>query len=166
MLVHDHGRDDSPRVMRELAAQYDFVKTVWLSRNFGQHAATLAGIAASSGHWVVTMDEDGQHDPAYIGALLDAAIASGTSLVYAQPQNKPSHGFFRNWPSRAAKWTLSVVFSGGHARDFQSFRLIGGGVGRKVAAFAGAGVYLDVALSWVAPAPASAPIMLRRNNFV
>ena len=42
-----------------------------LSRNFGQHAATLAGMSSSSGEWIVTMDEDGQHNPDYIGSMLD-----------------------------------------------------------------------------------------------
>ena len=60
--------------MRELEKRYEFVRPIWLSRNFGQHAATLAGIACASGEWIVTMDEDGQHDPAYLGTLLDAAL--------------------------------------------------------------------------------------------
>ena len=82
LLVHDCGPDDSARVMRELAP-HPFVRPVWLSRNFGQHAATLAGMASSGGDWIVTMDEDGQHDPAYIGAMLDVALAEQASVVYA-----------------------------------------------------------------------------------
>ena len=74
LLVHDNGPDDSAGVIRELAEQYDHVRAVWLSRNFGQHAATLAGMASSGGDWIVTMDEDGQHDPAAIGPMLDVAM--------------------------------------------------------------------------------------------
>ena len=74
LLVNDHGPDRSDEVIRELAAAYDFVRPVWLSRNFGQHPATLAGMASSSGDWIVTMDEDGQHDPAEIGDFLDVAL--------------------------------------------------------------------------------------------
>ena len=68
LLVHDHGPDTSDLAIRQLAEKYDIVRPIWLSRNFGQHAATLAGMASSGGDWIVTMDEDGQHDPAYIGA--------------------------------------------------------------------------------------------------
>jgi undecaprenyl-phosphate 4-deoxy-4-formamido-L-arabinose transferase len=60
VLVHDHGPDDSARVMRELASKHDWVRTVWLSRTYGQHAATLAGMSSSDGDWIVTVDEDGQ----------------------------------------------------------------------------------------------------------
>jgi undecaprenyl-phosphate 4-deoxy-4-formamido-L-arabinose transferase len=62
-LVWDHGPDDSPTVMRQLAADYPFIDCIWLTRNFGQHAATLAGITSSYGRWIVTMDEDGLHAP-------------------------------------------------------------------------------------------------------
>jgi glycosyltransferase involved in cell wall biosynthesis len=161
LLVFDHGHDDSARVIRELAAEYDFVRAIWMTRNFGQHAATLAGMASSGGDWIVTLDEDGQHDPQYIGAMLDAAMREQTPLVYAKPTNPPSHGFVRNLASRSAKRMLSAVFTGAHSQDFQSYRLILGSVGRGVAAYAGSGVYLDVALSWVAPRPATAPVTLR-----
>jgi polyisoprenyl-phosphate glycosyltransferase len=70
ILVWDNGPDDSDEVIRALAAEHDWVRPVWLSRNFGQHAATMAGMASTGSDWIVTMDEDGQHDPAAIGLLL------------------------------------------------------------------------------------------------
>ena len=106
VLVHDCGPDRSDVVIRDLAATHDWVRAVWLSRNFGQHAATLAGIAASGGEWVVTMDEDGQHDPEAIGALLDTAMAEQADVVYARPTNEPPHGAVRNTASRGAKWVV------------------------------------------------------------
>ena len=70
--------------------KYDWVRPVWLSRNFGQHPATLAGMSSSGGEWIVTMDEDGQHDPSYIGALLDRAYETRSQLVYAAPDQRPA----------------------------------------------------------------------------
>ena len=35
LLVYDHGPDSSAEVMRSLERQYDFVRTLWLSRNYG-----------------------------------------------------------------------------------------------------------------------------------
>jgi undecaprenyl-phosphate 4-deoxy-4-formamido-L-arabinose transferase len=161
ILVYDNGRDDSPAVMRELADAYDFVRPIWLSKNYGQHAATLAGMASSGGEWIVTLDEDGQHDPAAIGGLLDTAMREQADLVYAKPTNKPSHGFLRNTASRGAKWFLTKMFAGSNAPDYQSYRLLLGSVGRSVAAYSGSGVYLDVAMGWVAGKVATSPITLR-----
>lgn len=161
VLVHDGGPDESDVVMRELARSHEVVRTIWLSRNSGQHAATLAGMASSGGEWVVTLDEDGQHDPADIALLLDTAMREHSPVVYARPTNKPSHGFVRNAASRGAKWVLARLFGGANAADYQSYRLILGVYARSVAAYAGAGVYLDVAIGWIAPHPATADILLR-----
>lgn len=149
LLVYDNGPDASADVLAELAEKYPFVRPVWLSRNYGQHAATLAGMASSSGDWIVTLDEDGQHDPADIGLFLDKALAEDAQLVYARPTNPPPHGFFRNATSGAAKWFFATFLAGGSVASFQSYRLVLGELGRSVAAYAGAGVYLDVALGWV-----------------
>lgn len=164
VLSHDNGPDASDRVIRELAAVHHFLKPVWLSRNFGQHAATLAGIASTGGDWVVTLDEDGQHDPAFIPSMLDTALRERAQVVYASPENVAPHGAVRNAASKGAKRVLEKVFGGGDASVFNSYRLILGEVGRSVAAYSGTGVYLDVALSWIANSIVTSPVMLRSEG--
>ena len=160
LLVHDNGPDDSASVLRRLEGEYDFVRAIWLSKNFGQHAATLAGMASTGGDWVVTLDEDGQHDPAYIADMLDVAMADQASVVYARPTNAPSHGFLRNTASRGAKWILNQL-SSANASQYQSYRFLLGSVARSVAAYAGSGVYLDLALGWVAKGASQCDVRLR-----
>ena len=75
LLIWDNGPDGSAEVIRRLAAAHPEVRPIWLSRNFGQHAATLAGMASSCGDWIVTIDEDGQHDPRSIADMIDVAIS-------------------------------------------------------------------------------------------
>lgn len=164
LLVHDNGPDNSAAVIRELAERYWFVRAVWLSRNFGQHPATLAGMASSGGDWIVTMDEDGQHDPAAIGAMLDVAMERQADLVYARPVNRPPHGAVRNVASRMAKQLIAASAGSKAAKDFHSYRLVLGEVGRSVAAYAGAGAYLDVAMSWVARRIETCPVALREEG--
>lgn len=161
ILVNDDGPDDSAGVIRRLRADHAVVRAVWLSRNFGQHAATLAGMASSGSEWVVTLDEDGQHDPAAIAGLLDTAMREQASVVYAKPTNPAPHGMIRNAASRGAKWTLTKLFTGSNAPDYQSYRLMLGSVARSVAAYAGSNVYLDVAIGWVAGRVVTSPVELR-----
>jgi glycosyltransferase involved in cell wall biosynthesis len=161
LLVFDHGPDDSARVIRELSEQYDFVRPVWLSRNFGQHAATLAGMASSGSEWIVTLDEDGQHNPADIVKLLDVALRERASLVYAAPTNTPSHGWYRNATSAGSKKLIMRMIGSSAPTHYHSYRLILGEVGRSVAAYAGPGVYLDVAIGWVADRVATCPLEVR-----
>lgn len=164
LLVHDHGPDTSDVAMRQLAEKYDVVRPIWLSRNFGQHAATLAGLASSGADWIVTLDEDGQHDPAYIPKMLDTALAERAALVYARATNAAPHGLLRNLTSRGSKVVIDRVMPGGRAQQFNSFRLILGEYGRSVSAYAANGVYLDVALSWVISDVTTCPVELREEG--
>jgi glycosyltransferase involved in cell wall biosynthesis len=166
LLVIDNGPDDSAAVVRVLETEHAFVRGIWLTRNFGQHAATLAGMASSGGDWIVTMDEDGQHNPADIASMLDVALLGGSHIVYAAPTNKPPHGRLRGSASRLAKKSISYLFGGklNDPTNFQSFRLMLGEVGRGVAAYSGSGVYLDVALGWITNRVGTAPVVLRAET--
>jgi len=164
LLVHDCGPDRSDRVIEELAGRHDFVRPVWLTRNYGQHAATLAGMSCSTGDWVVTIDEDGQQDPADIGSLLDAAVAGNLQLVYAQPSNAPPHGWLRNLLSRTAKRITSRILGNAQVGRFNSFRLVDGEIARALAACCGNGVYLDVGLFWITSRVGHASVRLRRED--
>jgi glycosyltransferase involved in cell wall biosynthesis len=164
VLVWDCGPDSSDQTIRALAARYDWVRPLYLSRNFGQHPATLAGMASSGGDWVVTLDEDGQHDPASIGPMLDRAFLDRTQLVYGVPTNPPPHTAARNMASKLAKQVFVRFLAGGEATEFSSYRLVLGEVARSVSAYAGAGVFLDVALGWVVGRTASWPVQSRSEG--
>jgi len=149
VLVHDHGPDGSEDVIHTLAANFEVIRPVWLSRNFGQHPATIAGIAATGSDWVVTLDEDGQFNPADIPLLLDVAMNAKAPLVYGAASSSPPHSGFRNLASLLTKRVLGKLLIGSEMAEFTSFRLLLGEIGRSVAAYAGSGVYLDVALGWM-----------------
>jgi len=163
ILVHDCGPDRSDLVMEALVDKYSFVRTVWLSRNYGQHAATMAGMASATGDWVVTIDEDGQQDPADIGLMLDSAISESLQLVYAQPTNPPPHGWLRNSLSRMAKAITAKLLSSSKVGKFNSFRLVDGEIARTLAAYCGNGVYLDVGLYWIVGRIGHCPVRLRNE---
>ena len=164
LLVWDRGPGNSDQILRQLAEQYSFVRPLWLSRNFGQHAATLAGMTSSGGDWIVTMDEDGQQDPSFIPQLLDAAYDQSAQLVYGTPSNPPPHSTIRNFASKTAKRVFASTLADGGFAEFNSYRLVLGEIGRSVAAYTGTGVYLDVALSWVVADAITFPVVARREG--
>jgi len=164
LLVHDCGPDRSDRAINQLAQAYPQVKPVWLTRNFGQHAATLAGMSSATSEWIVTMDEDGQHNPADLPNLLDRALEDDLQVVYAQPTNRPPHGFLRNLTSRLSKRIGRLLMGHNEAEYFHSFRLIRGEIGRSLAAYCGHGVFLDVGLLWVAGRIGRCPAKMRAED--
>ena len=163
ILVHDGAVDRSDLVMEALAERHPFVRLVWLSRNFGQHPATLAGMACTTAAWVATLDEDGQQDPQDIGKLLDRALDTGAQLVYARPMNSPPHGRVRNAFSSLAKWVFVHVLGHGDLGRFNSFRLVQGEIARSLAAYAGPNLFLDVALSWLVARSSLCGVTVRRG---
>lgn len=164
LLTYDHGKDRSDDVIRHLEQQYDFVHGVWLSRNFGQHPATLAGISVSRGDWVVTMDEDGQHDPHSIADMLDIALDAKADVVYAEPTNLTSPSVFRNVTSHGAKLIARYLLGSSDAQKYQSFRLVLGNVARALADNSGNDTYLDVALGWISNRVATCPAKFRSSE--
>jgi dolichol-phosphate mannosyltransferase len=82
VFVNDGSRDDSPRVLDELAAADPHVRVVHFSRNFGHQAAVQAGLAHARGDAVVLMDSDMQDSPAAIGQFVEK-WREGFDVVYA-----------------------------------------------------------------------------------
>lgn len=165
ILVHDCGLDRSDLVIEQLAQRYDFVRPIWLTRNYGQHPATLAGMASCTGDWVVTMDEDRQQNPQDIAVMLDLAINDSLQIVYARPINAPPHGIVRNMLSATAKKIALALLGGAHTPGtFNSFRLIDGEIARILAAYCGDGVYLDMGLFWVAARIGYCNVLLRQED--
>lgn len=98
ILVNDSSPDDTLFVIEKLAKQYSWVRGIDLAKNFGQHAALMAGFREAKGDIVVCLDDDGQTPADEVSKLLDK-IEQGYDVVYASYENK-QHSVFRNWGSR------------------------------------------------------------------
>lgn len=70
LMVDDGSTDATPGILARLASELPTARCIALPRNMGQSAAMLAGMRVSEADVIVTMDADGQNDPADIPALL------------------------------------------------------------------------------------------------
>jgi len=71
ILIDDGSRDRSLEILRGFT-QYPEVRVVELTRNYGQHAAILAGFSIVKGEIIVTLDADLQNPPEEIPKLIEA----------------------------------------------------------------------------------------------
>lgn len=95
ILVNDCSSDNTFDVIRDLCGRYQNIVGLNLAKNFGQHAALMAGLRRSDGDIVVCLDDDGQTPANEVGKLLDG-LAQGHDVVYASYGNK-KHSAFRNF---------------------------------------------------------------------
>jgi undecaprenyl-phosphate 4-deoxy-4-formamido-L-arabinose transferase len=146
VLVNDGSRDASGEIMEELAARHTWVRAIQLSRNYGQHNATLCGVRAAMFDIIVTMDDDLQH-PAENIPLLLSKLNEGHDVVYGTPQRRP-HGFWRNLASGITKIALQSAMGVETARGVSALRAFRTELRNSFAEYRSPYVSIDVVLTW------------------
>lgn len=104
VLVDDRSPDGSWEVMQKLSQQFKEVKSVRLSKNFGQHPTIIAGLSQAKGNWVVVMDCDLQDQPKEVINLYQKA-KEGFDVVFARRQNRQD-SFYKKMTSKV----FSVIY--------------------------------------------------------
>ena len=106
LYVNDGSADGSAAILDALAARDDRARVIHFVRNYGQTAALTAGIRSARGRVLVTLDADGQNDPADIPAML-ARLDEGCDVVCGWRKDRKDAWLTRTLPSRAANWLIS-----------------------------------------------------------
>ncbi len=107
ILVNDGSPDDTFSVIKSLCEADSRIKGINLSKNFGQHAALMAGFRHVKGDIVVCLDDDGQTPAGEVGKLI-AGIEEGADVVYARYDHK-RHSWFRNFGSKLNELMTRVM---------------------------------------------------------
>lgn len=166
IFVDDASVDKSYDILMELQKQHRWIRVLQLSRNFGQHPATVAGILHTSGDWVCTLDEDLQHPPECIHHLLEYAIEHSLDVAYAKPMDPVHESSYRDLGSKLFKSLNRRLTGNPHVRRFNSFRMIRGNVARAAAAVSSAETYYDIALCWFTNRIGRFPLVLKDRRFI
>ncbi|MCF5709747.1 undecaprenyl-phosphate 4-deoxy-4-formamido-L-arabinose transferase [Pseudomonas syringae] len=99
VLVDDGSRDRSAEILQQAAEREGSrVVAVILNRNYGQHAAIMAGFEQCKGDVIVTLDADLQNPPEEIPRLI--ALAEQGYDVVGTVRNNRQDSAWRRWPSR------------------------------------------------------------------
>ena len=107
IIVDDGSRDGTWDEIMRLSADNPRVRGLRLRRNFGKSAALAAGLEASSGRIVVTLDGDLQDDPSEIPNLI-ARLGDPADLVTGHKQERKDP-FTKRLPSRIFNFCTNLA---------------------------------------------------------
>jgi polyisoprenyl-phosphate glycosyltransferase len=146
LFVDDDSADNSWSKLESIQkANPDKVTAIRLARNFGQHNATICGIAQASGTYIVTLDDDLQNPPEEIAKLVSTMGNSDTDLVYGI-YDKKQHSLVRNLGSAAIKSSSQHIYrTKGYG---SSFRLMKSSIGKALLNHQLNFIFIDELFNW------------------
>jgi len=123
LLIIDDGSNDegltiAQKKLNNGSIPYTLLR---LTKNSGQHTALAVGLNYSETDWLVTLDDDLQHDPKYISILWGIAMQKESDIVYGY-FSESKHSKWRNLASTAIR-TLTKLLIYDYSK-VSSFRLI------------------------------------------
>jgi putative glycosyltransferase len=113
IMVNDGSRDDGLSVARRIADSEPNLSVIDLSRNFGQHAAILAGIERATGDRVFIIDADLEEDACWIQEFSQLMDDTDCDVVFGVQQTRRGKGPNR-WAGsgfyKAYQWLVGHSF--------------------------------------------------------
>lgn len=105
VLVNDNGLDNCWLKIKKLKKKFRHIVGIALAKNYGQHSAVMAGLRYCTGDYIITMDDDLQHDPKYIKQLVSKLI-DGYDVCYTNYKNR-KHFFWK----QCLSWCNNIISS-------------------------------------------------------
>ena len=109
LMVNDGSSDGTLQEIRRLSGQYDYVRYLSFSRNFGKESAMLAGFAASKGDYVAVMDADLQDPPSLLPELLRAVRVEGYDCAGTRRTTRKGEPPIRSFFARMFYRMINVI---------------------------------------------------------
>ena len=141
IFVCDQSPDDSWRVIRDLARKSECVHGILLRVNAGQHNALMAGFAHTRGEIIVTMDDDLQHSPDDIPALVEK-VEQGHDVAYARFKNR-KHPPWKVLGSRINNAVAGYLMKKPSGLYLSPFRAFKAAIRDEIIRYTGPYVYVD-----------------------
>ena len=123
IFVDDGSRDETSRLLCELARADPRVRGLRLSRNFGQQIATTAGLEHAAGDAVVIIDADLQDPPELIETMI-ARWREGYHVAYAQRTERTGETAFKLWSAKVFYRLVQGISPAAIPSDTGDFRLM------------------------------------------
>lgn len=116
LLVDDGSSDGTVSAIQKICQRFPAIKAIFFSRNYGQTAAMAAGFKYAQGDVYITLDADGQNDPAGIPLLLEK-LTENYDIVSGWREARHDRWLTRKLPSQIANKLISKI-TGVRLKDY------------------------------------------------
>lgn len=147
ILVDDGSKDNTWNIIVSLSKEYDRIKGLKFSRNFGKEAALIAGLEASSGEAVIPMDSDLQDPPRYIETMI-SKWKEGYKVVECVSAKRPKEGLIYKMCAGIFYKTLEKL-TGVDMVNARDYRLLDRVVVNEILKLNDTGLFFKGMANWV-----------------
>lgn len=130
LFINDGSRDRSREILIGYSRDYDYVRVIDLSRNFGHQFALTAGLDHCDADYVCVIDADLQDPPELVKDMYRLAKEKSLHIVYGKRKSRAGESLFKQATAAVFYKFLNVMCQIEIPRDTGDFRL----VNRKVIA--------------------------------
>lgn len=146
IYVDDYSSDNSWEILKKIkSASGAGVKIIRLSKNFGQHAATMCGFKYSTGEKIITIDDDLAVHPEEIVKLIAVSQKEDADLIYGVYAQR-GQSLLRMLLTKCYKALAKI--EGKQKGKGSSFRLIKKSLVKKIAGNHAHFVFIDELCIW------------------
>ena len=117
IFIDDGSTDGSWKIIKSLSNEYEEVKAIRFSKNYGKSQALQAGFTAAKKEYVATLDADLQDSPEEILKMAQALKANSLDLISGWKRKRFDSFLLKNLPSKLFNWAARRV-SGIKLHDF------------------------------------------------
>ena len=160
ILVDDGSEDNSWETIKKLKNINNRIIGVRLSKNYGQHAATICGFQYAKGNLVLTMDDDLEVHPAEMEKLITAQKTSNSDIVYGV-YTKISQSKLRLVFTKLYKFIAKI--EGSEKGKGSSYRILKISLAKKIATNHKQFVFIDELCLWYTQKVLFIPVETNKN---
>lgn len=110
ILVHDASGPETWSAISKIAQARPEVRGIDLMFNTGQYRATLCGIEQAAGDIIITMDDDLQHPPSQLPAIINALQDDESADCVFGSFDRKRHGLLRNLGTAFMSWMFRIAY--------------------------------------------------------
>lgn len=124
ILVNDRSPQEETWLrLKEIAQKHTSVKVINMQYNCGQFNALICGMKYAKGTYIITMDDDFQHQPKDIIKLIEKIEETNSDCVIGAYNHK-NHNYIRRLGSRIVNWVSEKIYNKPKGITSNSFRIL------------------------------------------